>query len=122
MGTQKSPAKKVYGYIEKVTFPEFDLTLAAKLDTGAKTASLNAMRLRPFTRHHKQYIAFLVPSKTGDVEFEAEYVGDVKIKMRSGENILTLKTTTPRPVVLLKIKLGETERTIRVNLANRNRF
>ena len=116
--------KTTYGYIEKATFADNDLTLSAKLDTGAKSASLNASKITEITKNGKPYLSFIVPSKQGDIPFQCEYIGKVHIKVRSGEAQLDplLKRSMKRPVVLMRIRLDNKERMIRVNLTNRKRF
>ena len=117
-------SKVVYGYLEKATLLDNQLTLKAKLDTGAKSASLYAKRIRQVDAKGKSYLKFIVPTKTGDVPFTCEHVGDVSIKARSGE-IAGVRIKNPfmrRPVVNMPIRLGNETRTIRVNLANRKRF
>jgi hypothetical protein len=116
--------KIIYGYIEKATLVENDLTLSAKLDTGAKSASLNATHITPITVDGKSYLSFIVPTKEGDVHFKCEYVGSVNIKVRVGEGPASplLRKSIQRPVVLMRIKLGQKEQVIRVNLTNRKRF
>lgn len=116
--------KTTYGFIEKATLVDKDLTLSAKLDTGAKSASLNATKISEVTENGKQYLSFIVPSKEGDIAFKCEYVGKVHIKMRAGEAQMTslLRRTIKRPVVLMRIRLDDQERLIRVNLTNRKRF
>ena len=116
--------KTTYGYIEKVTLVDKELTLAAKLDTGAKSASLNAMKINEITENGKPYLTFIVPSKEGDIAFKCEYVGRVNIKVRAGEAQMSslLRRTIKRPVVLMKIRLDGKERLVRVNLTNRKRF
>lgn len=117
-------AKKIYGYIEKATLMDHDLTLSAKLDTGAKSASLNATHIKEIEVNGKPYLSFIVPSKEGDFLFKCEYIGQVNIKARVGEahSSLLTKKSILRPVVLMRIKLGEDEQMIRVNLTNRKRF
>lgn len=117
-------SKTVFGYIEKATLTQRDLTLSAKLDTGAKTASLNAIKINEIRVHGKPYLSFIVPSKEGDVAFQCEYVGKVQIKMRTGENQINslLRKNVKRPVVLMPIRLNNSEKIIRVNLTNRKRF
>lgn len=116
--------KITYGYIEKATLIENDLTLSAKLDTGAKSASLNATHITEIDVDGKPYLTFIVPSKEGDITFKCEYVGKVKIKVRAAEAHINplLRKSINRPVVLMRMKLGEQEKTIRVNLTNRKRF
>lgn len=115
---------QIYGYVEKVFFPEKKLTLSAKLDTGAKSASLNATNISEVTIKGVPYLRFTVPSKEGDCQFEAEYKGRVKIKVRDGEHGSEILAHAPikRPVVLLDVQLGDKVRTIKVNLTNRKRF
>ncbi|MCX7090182.1 MAG: RimK/LysX family protein [Legionellales bacterium] len=117
-------SKTVYGYIEKATLTQQDLTLSAKLDTGAKTASLNATKITEIRVHGKPYLSFIVPSKEGDIAFQCEYIGKVQIKMRTGENQINtlIRHSVKRPVVLMPIRLAHTEKMIRVNLTNRKRF
>jgi hypothetical protein len=116
--------KITYGFIEKATLTDTDLILAAKLDTGAKSASLNATNIHEITLDGKPYLSFIVPSKEGDILFKCEYVGKVNIKVRSGETSTSplLRKSIKRPVVLMHIRLGESEQLIRVNLTNRKRF
>ena len=115
---------KIYGYVEKVSFPDKQLTLSAKLDTGAKSASLNATNITETTVKGIPHLRFTVPTKTGDYTFECEYKGRVKIKVRAGEHGSGILPHEPikRPVVLVKIQLGDQIKTIKVNLTNRKRF
>ncbi len=53
----------------------------------------------------------------GEAKFISEYFGKVSIKPRIQE-IESIR----RPVVWMKIKLGDKEETIRVNLTDRSRF
>lgn len=116
--------KTVYGYIEKVVLVDKQLPISAKLDTGAKSASLNAKAIREVSVDGKPYLNFIVPNKTGDKEFTCEYIGEVKIKIRSGESRIApiSKTAIRRPMVRMKVQLGDQIREIRVNLTNRKRF
>lgn len=114
----------MYGYIEKAILVDKNLTISAKLDTGAKSASLNATHIKEVEVNGKPYLDFIVPSKEGDIPFRCEYVGKVSIKVRPGEPNIDqlLKKSIRRPVVLMNIQLGDKVRTIRVNLTNRKRF
>lgn len=116
--------KITFGFIEKATLIDNDLTLSAKLDTGAKSASLNATHISEIEVNGKPYLSFVVPSKEGDIQFKCEYVGKVNIKVRVGETQANplLKHSINRPVVMMRIKLAGQERLIRVNLTNRKRF
>lgn len=114
----------VYGYVEHATLVDKDLTLSAKLDTGASSASLHARHIRRFEQDGQQVIQFVVPAKKGNVTFTCPYAGDVEIKARSGEiaGVRIKKPYIKRPLVYMPIRLGNETRVIRVNLANRRRF
>lgn len=117
-------ATQIYGYVEKISLLDKNLILSAKLDTGAKSASLHATHITEINVKGIPYLRFTVPTKTGDYTFECEYKGRVKIKVRSGENGSELLPHAPikRPIVLLNIQLGNQVKTIKVNLTNRKRF
>lgn len=116
--------KIIYGYVEKATLVEKNLVLSAKLDTGAKSASLSAINIQEFEKDGKLYLRFIVPSKVGNVEFVSEYIGKVKIKVRAGEQPVPGTKPEPirRPIVMMNIRIGDKERAIHVNLTNRKRF
>lgn len=121
----KNEAHHTYGYVEKATLVDKNLTLSAKLDTGAKSASLNATNITEFAVDGKPYIRFTVPTKDNkEYVFESPYIGKVKIKVRENEAHPGLSAHAPikRPVVMLNVQLGEQVRAIRVNLTNRKRF
>ena len=116
--------KIIYGYVEKATLVDKGMVLSAKLDTGAKSASLSAENIRETVREGKTYLNFTVIGKKTEMEFTSEYLGKVKIKAREGENSSTqnVNVSLKRPVVLMSIQIGEKIRKIPVNLTNRKRF
>ena len=116
-GQSIASTKTTYGYIEKATLVDQNLTLSAKLDTGAKSSSLHAVDIKKEKINGKTYLRFTVPNQGGKATFLCEYFGKVSIKARAQE-IEHIK----RPVVWMKIKLGGQEKTIRVNLTNRANF
>ena len=125
MGDAMAHREKItLGYIEKVTLADQDLMLSAKLDTGAKSASLNALKITPVDIKGQHYLRFIVPSKTGDVVFQCPYIGKVNIKVRVGEADVgsLFRSAINRPVVLMRVNLAGQDQLIRVNLTNRKRF
>src|SRR3990167_2316435 len=116
--------KSTYGYIEKVMLVQQKLMISAKLDTGAKSASLNAINISDVDVEGKPYLRFTVPSTQGDRVFTCEYVGQVNIKLRAGEARIArlLRKSIRRPVVRMLIQLGDKTREVHVNLTNRKRF
>jgi hypothetical protein len=120
--TMAAENKIIYGYVEKATLVDKRLSVSAKLDTGAKSASLSAIDIQEVTLNGVNYLRFIVPSKQGNVSFMSEYIGKVKIKVRAGENMESKAEPIKRPVVLIRVQLGDLVRTIPVNLTNRKRF
>ena len=116
--------KIIYGYVEKATLVDKGMVLSAKLDTGAKSASLSAANIRETVRDGKTYLNFTVLGKKSEMEFTSEYLGKVTIKAREGENSSSknVSVSLKRPVVLMSIQIGEKVRKIPVNLTNRKRF
>lgn len=116
--------KLVFGRVEKATLVEHHVTLSAKLDTGAKSASLNATHIQTIKQKGKLYLRFQVPNASPKLWFHGEYVGDIQIKSRADEKHHLPQKGAPiiRPVILMPIQLGQQIKTIRVNLTNRKRF
>lgn len=117
-------AKIIYGYVEKATLVDKGMVLSAKLDTGAKTASLSAINIHEKVQNGKVYLNFTVLGKEEEVNFTSEYLGKVRIKSREEENSLSQDKITPirRPIVLMTIQIGDKVCKIPVNLTNRKRF
>lgn len=109
--------KTVFGYIEKAVIVDKNITLPAKLDTGAKSSSLHAINITKIEKDGKSYVRFTVPYQGKEVTFVSECIGSVSIKPRTGEMEHIM-----RPVVMMKVKLGSQEQVIRVNLTNRAHF
>ncbi len=115
--------KTTYGYVEKATLVDNGMVLSAKFDTGAKSASLSATNIQEVNKEGKLYLRFTVPGKTKNVEFISEYIGKVKIKARAGEHTLPAQAGyLKRPVIKMRIKIGDKICSIAVNLTNRKRF
>lgn len=111
-----------FGYVEKVLLANQYL-LKAKLDTGAKSASLNAHNIKLDKEEGTTWVHFKVPTKSGDVSFKEKLVGYVRIKARYGENQLGMsKKTFKRPLVAMNITLGKQTQPILMNLTNRGNF
>ena len=116
--------KQIYGYVERATLVDKGMVLSAKLDTGAKSASISATNIREIMQNGKTFLSFTVLGKNEEVDFTSEYLGKVKIKVREGENSSSMTKPVPikRPVVLMTLQIGDKVRKIPVNLTNRKRF
>ncbi len=114
--------KIIYGYVEKATLLDKGMVLSAKLDTGAKSASLSAINIREIKKGDKTFLNFIVLGKNEEMEFTSEFLGRVKIKPRHEEHSLYKSVPIRRPIVLMTIQIGNKIRKIPVNLTNRKRF
>lgn len=116
--------KSIYGLNEYVHIDDLDLRLAAKLDTGAKTASLSARDIQRFKRDGQTWVRFvLAVDGEEDRILERPLARISKIKRRAADyDDDEGKTYTPRPVVTLDLCMGREHRSIEVNLTDRSAF
>lgn len=122
-GLSLAAEKNVYGLNEYVGLQELDSVLAAKLDTGAKTASLGARNIKRFKRNGEAWVRFEIGSDDGATTIEKPLARISKIKRRAGDfDPDEGKTYTARPVIELDVCMGDTLRTIEVNLTDRSAF
>jgi hypothetical protein len=123
-GLSLAAEKAVYGLNEYVRLPELGSVLAAKLDTGAKTASLSARNIKRFKRNGETWVRFnLGTDDEAAAPIEKPLARISKIKRRAGDfDPDEGKTYTARPVIELDVCMGETLRTIEVNLTDRSAF
>ncbi|ERI50242.1 ATP-dependent zinc protease [Pseudomonas sp. AOB-7] len=116
--------KTVYGLNEYTRVLDFDLEVAAKLDTGAKTASLSARDIKRFKRDGETWVRFVLAIDGGQEQtIERPLARISKIKRRAGDyDPDEGKTYTARPVIELQLCMGQALRTIEVNLTDRSAF
>lgn len=111
-------AKVALGWIEPVMLdPRLGLELQAKLDTGADTSSLDAHDIRRVRVGEKSYVRFAVRHpETGElVELRKPYIRRVRIRRHFGNY-------QRRYVVRMQVCIGDSTRSIEVNLVDRNEF
>jgi hypothetical protein len=112
-GAGAAEAQKV-GWLEPVVFPEAGLRVVAKLDTGAKTSSLDAEDVTTFEKDGEQWVRFGLRRKRGDGEarmFEARLVGTRKVRGALGQNA--------RPLVDLWLCIAGERRRVLFTLSER---
>lgn len=116
--------KSVYGLNEYVRLFDIDLQLAAKLDTGAKTASLSARDIERFKRDGESWVRFyLAIDEAHDYPIERPLARISKIKRRAGDyDPEESKSYTARPVIEMDVCMGNTLQNIEVNLTDRSAF
>ncbi len=113
---QISDAKKVVGWVEKVSILPENVIVTAKIDTGADNSCLDVRTPTMFERGGEQWIRFELP---GDgvkrVTVERKVVRMAEIKRHKGK-------PHQRPVVKMTICLGDVKRVAEINLMDRSRF
>ncbi|MDN3516179.1 ATP-dependent zinc protease [Aquisalimonas lutea] len=104
--------KSIFGWTERVKLVDADMTLEAKLDTGAETSSLHAPDPEPFEKDGEDWVRFEVADDDGNEHtFERPVERTIRIRSASG--------VTERYVVELALCVGTVERTKEINLADR---
>ena len=116
--------KTIYGLNENVQILDLDVTLAAKLDTGASTASLSAKDIKRFKRDGETWVGFtLAVDNQPERYIERPLARISKIKRRAADYEQDDgKSYTARPVINLDLCMGQQLRTIEVNLTDRSAF
>ena len=106
----------VAGWVECAKLLPHDITVKAKLDTGAKTSSINASDLELFNIDEKQYARFsLTHYEDKTVMFDYPVVRTAKIKRHFGRQQV-------RPVIALEMCLGGLCKQVEVTLVDRDGF
>jgi len=87
----KDPARIIAGWVEKVRIDNQDFDVKAKLDTGARTSSINARNIKSFKKDGTRWVKFtliLVDSKDikHEIEMEKPRSRRTKIKNHDGEH------------------------------------
>jgi hypothetical protein len=107
-------AKEVVGWVEKVKIYPGELIVKAKIDSGAKTSSLNCRCYNFFKRDGEEWVKFTVVNADGEAtELEQPIVRIAKIKRHFGE-------MQERPVVKLGLCLANTYRETEFTLIDRS--
>ncbi|MDG4813404.1 RimK/LysX family protein [Hydrogenovibrio sp. 3SP14C1] len=108
--------KLLIGEIEDVHLSPVDLELEARIDTGAKTSSLDAQNLKVFERDGEEWVAFnFVDRKTKEVhEIERPVSRFVLILQSNSEE------KERRPVVKFKLTIGNVPQMVEFTLSDRS--
>jgi len=115
---QRNGNKIVLGNREYVYLDPPGLEFTARIDTGARTSSLNATTLMEFERDGKPYVKFTMKNpQTGEsIEITRRLRRTVKIKERGD------REAQVRPVVKMRVTVGSINELIDFTLENRSKF
>jgi hypothetical protein len=108
--------RPVVGWVERVKIYPGEFEIHAKIDTGAKTSSLNAPNMQIFKRDGEEWVSFEVTNRKGKSrKFEEKIVRVSRIRRHGGR-------LQRRPVVMLGVCVGNVFRQTQVNLIDRKNF
>lgn len=114
----KMDGKTLLGGIENVYLDPPGLEFSARIDTGARTSSLNAMDIVEFERDGKPFVKFkLTHPETGEIlELTRRLRRHVRVKERGD------REAQRRPVVRMRVILADINEQIDFTLENRSKF
>jgi len=108
--------KIVIGSVEVVKLPNHNVSLNARIDTGATTSSINAQKIKKFERDGERWVRFEIHNHKGKlITLEKPIYKMVNIKRHEADN-------QKRYVVKLKLKLDKISIVSKVTLADRSNF
>ncbi|MFP3941466.1 MAG: ATP-dependent zinc protease [Thermoanaerobaculia bacterium] len=111
--------KDIFGWVERVEVGRHEITLKAKLDTGAATSSLDAQDIRRLVRRStgERSVEFTLhdPESGDSIRLKKPLVREVRIKQHDGSHQV-------RPVVVIDICVGDHFDTVEVSLIDRSEF
>lgn len=115
----------IYGRYEVITIAELDrVPIKAKLDTGAYTASLNAVDIEYFEKEGDDWVRF-TPVVDDEALAEREMpllkISRIKQRAEEGDDSDDI-ASSKRPVVEMTLCIGQQKEVIEVNLTNRGHF
>ena len=120
-----SDKKLILGNIETVIlFPgNENLPVQAKFDTGANTSSLSAYNIKTFTKNGKKYVKFTIDHDNLSFAIKKTLAIKKKVSIKNHSHlVLASLSKNCRPVVRIKLCVGNIAKTIDVNLVDRSNF
>lgn len=108
--------KVLIGRIEWVTLPEMKLKHKARIDTGAKTTSMHAVNIEEVEQRGELFVKFQTVDAEGKtIEVVRKVDTTQKVSNTSG-------FVSKRYVIKEKIKIGNIEREVNINLNDRSKM
>ena len=103
----------ILGWVENAELEDTGLRLKAKLDTGAKSSSLDVLDYEIFKKGGKNWVRFTVSDrKKTEKVLERPVLKFIRVKRSE-------TVTSRRPVIEMRICIGPIAKKTQVNLANR---
>ena len=112
--TQLLKEKILIGRIEWINLPDMKTRLKSRIDTGAKTTSLHAINVKEITQGGELFVKFQTLDSEGKL---IELTRKVETTQRVSN---TAGIVSKRYVIKEKVKLGDIEREVNINLNDRS--
>jgi len=108
--------KQIVGWVERVGLQPGNVLLEAKLDSGAEYCSLDATNITKFTRDGQAWVRFQVNDHHGKtITMERPLLRQATIKRHFSKS-------QTRPVIRLRVCIGDVSEETEVNLVDRTGF
>ncbi|CAN0564606.1 unnamed protein product [Ectocarpus sp. 12 AP-2014] len=97
---------QVFGWVENATLQPWDITVKAKLDSGALTSSLDARDIELFEQDDKEWVRFRL--KLEDQESGEVFSDVIERPLYREQAVRGAGGRDERPVVLMELCMGDT--------------
>ena len=121
MASTKVKKQKYYNYTsigwrEWIYLPKYDdFAMKAKVDTGARTSALHATHIKEFDSNGIKLVSFSLSQSNKQIDISTQLIRYLKITSSFGDSEI-------RPLIRLKIRLGERSWFTEVTLTKRTRM
>ena len=121
MASPKVKKQKYYNYTsigwrEWIYLPKYDdFAMKAKVDTGARTSALHAAHIKEYNSNGKKLVSFSLNQSNKKIDISTQLIRYLKITSSFGDSEI-------RPLIRLKIRLGERSWFTEVTLTKRTRM
>ncbi|WP_422137890.1 ATP-dependent zinc protease [Endozoicomonas sp. ALC020] len=106
----------LFGELEEVRIKGFKNPFKARIDTGAKTSSIDATDIEYFTKNGEEWVRFKIVNGDNSRTFERKVHREVSIKRHGG------LANQSRVTVFIPITLGKISKNVEFTLTNRTGY
>ena len=113
---QKNHNYTSIGWREWIYLPKYeDYAIKAKVDTGARTSALHATQIKEYDNNGNKLVSFRLHQSNKHIDISTQLIRYLKITSSFGDSEV-------RPLIRLKIRLGERSWFTEVTLTKRTRM
>ncbi|MGO2580960.1 MAG: retropepsin-like aspartic peptidase RloA3 [Halomonas sp.] len=97
---------QVFGWVENATLQPWDITVKAKLDSGALTSSLDARDIELFEQEDEEWVRFRL--KLEDQDSGEVFSDEIERPLYREQTVRGAGGSDDRPVILMEVCMGDT--------------